>query len=217
MRQPQECHIQAASVTYTRVHGNTGSLSHWERPGIEPASSRILVGFISTVPQWELLTHIFMESLLCPGTQWTWNSVCALQQWNLFFPQSCGCPAPKPHWPSMPNPPGSSPPSARRPSWWTWCRVWNSYSYKRASLNIGIFQSGSPTQWVSDCLYLENPLPCDCFFFFGCRISFLVVDLLVCWWLFRSIGGFVKEGELLESFYSAMFSLNLRLKFLTYI
>ena len=29
-------------------------LTHWLRPGIEPASSWILVGFISTVPQWEL-------------------------------------------------------------------------------------------------------------------------------------------------------------------
>ena len=28
--------------------------THWGRPGIEPESSCILVGFISTVPQWEL-------------------------------------------------------------------------------------------------------------------------------------------------------------------
>ena len=30
-------------------------LTHWARPGIDPSSSWILVGFISTVPQWELL------------------------------------------------------------------------------------------------------------------------------------------------------------------
>ena len=30
------------------------SLSHWVRPGIEPTSSWILVGFISAVSQWEL-------------------------------------------------------------------------------------------------------------------------------------------------------------------
>ena len=40
---------------YTTVHGNAGSLTHYVRPGIEPASSWILVGFISAEPQWELL------------------------------------------------------------------------------------------------------------------------------------------------------------------
>ena len=32
-----------------------GSLTHWARPGIEPVSSWILVGFVATEPQWELL------------------------------------------------------------------------------------------------------------------------------------------------------------------
>ena len=31
--------------------GNTGSMTHWTRPGIKLASSWILVGFISAVPQ----------------------------------------------------------------------------------------------------------------------------------------------------------------------
>ena len=35
------------------------SLAHWARPGIEPTSSWTLVGFISNVPQWELLILIF--------------------------------------------------------------------------------------------------------------------------------------------------------------
>ena len=43
------------SVTYIIAHGNTGSLTHWARPWIEPASSWMLVRFISTEPQWELL------------------------------------------------------------------------------------------------------------------------------------------------------------------
>ena len=34
---------------------NTVSLTHRVRPGIEPVSSWILVGFISAAPQWELL------------------------------------------------------------------------------------------------------------------------------------------------------------------
>ena len=42
------------SVTYTTAHGNTGSLTHRVRPGIEPATPWFLVGFISSVPRWEL-------------------------------------------------------------------------------------------------------------------------------------------------------------------
>ena len=42
------------SATYTTAHGNARSLTHWARPGIEPASSRIRVGFISSALQWEL-------------------------------------------------------------------------------------------------------------------------------------------------------------------
>ena len=34
--QPQQCRIQAASVTYIAARGNAGSLTHWVRPGIEP-------------------------------------------------------------------------------------------------------------------------------------------------------------------------------------
>ena len=45
--QPLQHRIQAASVTYTTVHGNTGSLTHWERPEIKPASSWILVRFLT--------------------------------------------------------------------------------------------------------------------------------------------------------------------------
>ena len=36
-------------------HRDTGSLTHWARPGIEPASSWILVRFVSTEPRCELL------------------------------------------------------------------------------------------------------------------------------------------------------------------
>ena len=35
------------SAVYTTTHGNTRSLTHWARPGIEPASSWILVGFVN--------------------------------------------------------------------------------------------------------------------------------------------------------------------------
>ena len=31
-------------------HGNARSLTHWAKPGIEPATSLFLVGFVSTAP-----------------------------------------------------------------------------------------------------------------------------------------------------------------------
>ena len=41
------------------AHGNARSLTHWARPGIKPATSWFLVGFISAAPQWKLL-NIFL-------------------------------------------------------------------------------------------------------------------------------------------------------------
>ena len=41
-------------LTYITAHGNTGSLTHWAMPEIEPASSRILVGFITAEPREKL-------------------------------------------------------------------------------------------------------------------------------------------------------------------
>ena len=38
---------------------NTGSLTHCSRPGTEPASSWILVEFVTAKPQWEPLNNIF--------------------------------------------------------------------------------------------------------------------------------------------------------------
>ena len=51
--------IGAAAAGIHHSHGNTGSLTHWARPGIEPASSWIPARFISAKPQWDLwvLTH----------------------------------------------------------------------------------------------------------------------------------------------------------------
>ena len=37
---PQQCRIQAMSVTYSIAHGNVRSLTHWARPGIEPAEAQ---------------------------------------------------------------------------------------------------------------------------------------------------------------------------------
>ena len=36
------------------THGSAGFLTHWARPGIEPVSSWVLVGFVTAEPWWEL-------------------------------------------------------------------------------------------------------------------------------------------------------------------
>ena len=38
---------------YTTAHGKARSLTYWVGPGIQPASSWILVGFVTTEPQWK--------------------------------------------------------------------------------------------------------------------------------------------------------------------
>ena len=44
---PQQQWIWAVSSTYTTAHGNARFLTHWLRPGIEPASSWILARFVN--------------------------------------------------------------------------------------------------------------------------------------------------------------------------
>ena len=51
--QPQQQGIQAMSGTCTTALGNSGSLTHWARPGIEPSSSWV---FLTSEPWGELLT-----------------------------------------------------------------------------------------------------------------------------------------------------------------
>ena len=43
--QPQQHRTQAMSATYTTVHSNARSLTHWTRTGTEPVSSWMLIGF----------------------------------------------------------------------------------------------------------------------------------------------------------------------------
>ena len=66
--QPQQHQMGAESVTYTPAHGNTGSLIHWARPGIESASSWILIRFCfhwatAGSPKWGLLFLSFFSFL----------------------------------------------------------------------------------------------------------------------------------------------------------
>ena len=54
MPEPQECGIWAESATYTTAHGNARSLTHWVRPGIEPATLWFLVGFVNHCATMEI-------------------------------------------------------------------------------------------------------------------------------------------------------------------
>ena len=46
--------IGAVAASLHNSHSNAGSLTHWARPGIEPATSWFLIGFVSATPWWEL-------------------------------------------------------------------------------------------------------------------------------------------------------------------
>ena len=50
--------LELQPSAHTTTHGNTRSLIHWTRSGIETATSWLLVGFVSTAPQWELLCFV---------------------------------------------------------------------------------------------------------------------------------------------------------------
>ena len=93
--EPQQCRIQAASVTYSTAYSNTGSLTHQSRSGIRPTTSWFLVGFVSTVLWRELpfadfrilflsLTFpIFINISWC-GPIWVqlvWGPLCFPESW----------------------------------------------------------------------------------------------------------------------------------------
>ena len=59
--QPQQCGIQAKSATYTIAHSNAGSLTNWARPGIKPATSWILVRFVT---HWATMGTPFLAFLI---------------------------------------------------------------------------------------------------------------------------------------------------------
>ena len=66
-------------VTYT--HGNSGSLTHWMRPGIKLVPSWILVRFVSSEPWWEFpkdtlfWLQIFISYIIFHG----------IEYYNFFF------------------------------------------------------------------------------------------------------------------------------------
>ena len=66
--QPQQCRTPATSVTCTTAHSNSWYLTHRVRPGMEPISSWILVGLVTTETQQELpkthfCSHLYSETI----------------------------------------------------------------------------------------------------------------------------------------------------------
>ena len=49
----------------TIAHGNNGSLTHRARPGIEPSTSWLVVGFVFAAPQWEFPEQCFFAMTFC--------------------------------------------------------------------------------------------------------------------------------------------------------
>ena len=82
--QPQQWRIWATSSTHTTAYGNTGSLTHWARSGIKPASLWMLVRFISTELWQELLSSFFVLSLLGTNT-----SSKDFKSWSLWKAAPC--------------------------------------------------------------------------------------------------------------------------------
>lgn len=66
--QPQGCQIPATSATCAAACGNTGSLTHWAMPGIEPASSWTLCLVLSSLSHNSNSQNFFLRlsnTLLC--------------------------------------------------------------------------------------------------------------------------------------------------------
>ena len=86
---PQQRGIRAVSVNYTTAHSNVGSLTHWVRPGIEPASSWILVRFVTTEPQRKLQISAFKNKTI-KFQNWQHKSIilqinCMFSSFFIFF------------------------------------------------------------------------------------------------------------------------------------
>ena len=72
-------------LTYTTVHGNARSLTHWMRPGIEPATSWFLVRFVSTEPWQELLCWVlYLLNHKEKSVKFSFQFFLLLKQWVLL-------------------------------------------------------------------------------------------------------------------------------------
>jgi hypothetical protein len=148
-----------------------------------------------------------VESLLCFGSQCTWNLVCILQEYSLCFPQSCIAPALKSYWPSIPDVLAAPPPNARP---WGWdselsllCRTSEIQLF--SSLWV-IHLAGMGSDYIIKVLLLSSY--CG-FFVFWRRISF-GVGLSLLFMVVQQLAVilvFFMRGCKLKFFYSTILSL----------
>ena len=97
----------------------------WPRPSQENLSST----------NKDILIQSPVGSLLLSSGSWCMQDfVCELQDWSLCFPQSCGSPIIKFHWPSRSDSLRISSPFVRSPGWEAWCWVQNLHNGGRTSL-----------------------------------------------------------------------------------
>ena len=83
-----------------------------------------------------------------PFLRCTQGSVCALQDWRLCFPQSCGSLVIKSHWPSRSDSLGIPSLSVRSPGWEAW-RGFRTFATAGKLLWYYCYPVyGSPTGWV---------------------------------------------------------------------
>ena len=101
----------------------------------------------------------------------------ALQDWCLFFPQSCGSPVVKSHPPSRSDSLGIRSPFVGTPGRKAWYGVQNLHDSGRTSLVLLFFSLWvtHPAGMVFDFIVITPLLPSHCsfFFVFGCWVSFL--------------------------------------------
>ena len=70
--EPQQLRIWATSVTYTTTHGKARSPSQWVRPGIEPKSSWMLVGFVH---HWAMTAPPISQTLIMAPFPLNYSSI----------------------------------------------------------------------------------------------------------------------------------------------
>ena len=109
--------------------------------------------------------------LLSPGSWYTQDFVCALQEWSLCLPQSCRSPTVKSCWPSRSGTPGISSPFVRSPGWEAWCEAQNLHVRGRTSLMLWF------TRFVS-----HSPGGYGIWFYHGCAPAPVLLQLLLCLW-----------------------------------
>ena len=103
-----------------------------------------------------------MESLLLSSKSWcSQGFVCALQDWNLCFPQSCGSLVIKSPWTLRSDSLGIPSPFVRSPGWEVWGRVPNLHNSGKTSLVL-LFSRLWVTHSVGmgfDFIMIEPPPP----------------------------------------------------------